>query len=340
MDARELAELGPVLREEMRRALLVEDGEPEEFYGYMQYALGWTDERLSPSADAGGKMLRPRLCLLACEAAGGDARAAVPAAAAVELLHNFTLVHDDIQDNSPQRRHRPSVWKLVGVPRAIGVGDGIFAASHRALESLDGGGVEPGLVVHALREFDLTTLRVCEGQHMDLSFERRDSVPLEEYLAMITRKTGALMGLSCYLGALVADAPPEARELYRAFGERLGVAYQIRDDLRGVWQTESGTGKRAMEDVYSRKKSYPAVRAFELATGEDAARLRSIYSDGEVSESDALWTRELMDRLGIREEGLARVREYASSATEALEHTGTDASRLEEFGWSLLGLKS
>ncbi|MEJ7653458.1 MAG: polyprenyl synthetase family protein [Chloroflexia bacterium] len=203
----------------VRRALSPEDGKPEEFYAVMRYAMGWTDEQLRPIESGGGKLHRPRLCMLACLAAGGGS-SALPAAAALELFHNFTLVHDDIQDDSPQRRHRPSVWSLVGVPLAINTGT---ACSSRligcSLARRDGFG--PGARDSRARRVDRAAPRFAKG-NMDISFERRDSVSSDEYLAMIERKTGALMGLSCYLGALTAGAPRADLALYRAFGE--GVA--------------------------------------------------------------------------------------------------------------------
>lgn len=330
----------PAVVEAITCALSTQRGEPDEFYASMQYAMGWTDEQLRPVEGNGGKMLRPRLCLLSCHAAGGDVARAVPAAAAIELLHNFTLVHDDIQDNSPQRRHRPSVWSLVGVPLAINTGDGMFVISHMTLSALARSGLEPALVIHALEEFALAALKVCEGQHMDISFERRDTVTSGEYLAMIERKTGALMGLSCYLGALVAGVTPDALPLYRAFGEQLGAAFQIRDDLMGVWQDQTRTGKRELEDIYSRKKSHPAVRAFETATGPDATRLRSIYAASSVSDEDALWVRDLMGRLGLHAEGKARVRDHMTRALDALNASGAAGPAADELRALAAGLRA
>lgn len=314
------------VREEMRVGLSPEGGEPDQFYAAMRYAVGLADEELRPADTGGGKLLRPRLCLLACAAAGGDPSTAVLAAAALELLHNFTLVHDDIQDGSPTRRHRPSVWTLLGVPLAINTGDAMHATSHLVLGGLARDGLDAALVLRALEEFSLTARRLCEGQHMDISYESRPSVSSAEHLAMVDRKTGALMGLSCYLGALVAGAGRGALEGYRRFGELVGTGYQIRDDLAGVWHEEASTGKRLMEDVYSRKKSYPAVRAFETASGPDAERLRTIYADGAVSEEDAHWVRDLMTRLGLHEEGRARVRECVAAGLAALDSSGASGS--------------
>jgi geranylgeranyl diphosphate synthase type I len=327
------------VREEMHVVLSPDGGEPDQFYAAMRYAVGLADEALRPADAGGGKLLRPRLCLLACVAAGGEPAEAVPAAAALELLHNFTLVHDDIQDGSPTRRHRPSVWSLLGVPLAINTGDAMHATSHLVLGGLADEGLDAAVVLRALEEFSRTARRLCEGQHMDISYESRTSVSSGDYLAMIGRKTGALMGLSCYLGALVAGVEPDALEGYRRFGELIGIGYQVRDDLAGVWHEEASTGKRLMEDVYSRKKSYPAVRAFETATGPDAERLRAIYADGRVSTADAHWVRDLMTRLGLHEEGRERVRECVAAGIAALDSSGASgpaAGQLRAFADDLL----
>lgn len=313
----------------MLSALQPGDGDPSGFFRSMQYAMGWVDAE-GGAARTGGKRFRPRLCLLSCAAAGGDPAAAVPAAAAVELLHNFTLVHDDIQDGSPQRHHRPSVWNIWGVPLAINTGDGMMIASHLTMQRLLDAGLPPELTLRAVLEMDSTALRICEGQHRDISFERRTDVSSAEYLEMIGLKTGVLMGLSCLLGALAAGCAPASTELYRRFGESLGTAYQIRDDLDGVWGEETATGKRAMEDVYSRKKSYPAVRAFELAGGADADRLRSVYEQDELSIEDALWLRALMTGLGIESEGRERLRALRAEAQSALRAAGASGPAAEE----------
>ncbi len=316
----------PLMREEMHVALAPDGGQPHAFYGSMRYAVGLADEQLQPVEVGGGKLLRPRLVLLSCVAAGGDLAMAIPVAAAVELLHNFTLVHDDIQDNSPQRRHHPSLWNLIGMPLAINAGDAMYASAHLVLSSLARRGRDPELVLHALEEFDQTAITLCEGQHMDISFEMREVVSTDEYLAMIERKTGALMGLSCYLGALVAGAPSEALRAYRRFGLAAGMSYQVHDDLAGVWQEESRTGKREMEDIYGRKKSFPAMRLFETASREERDRQLAIYRGSVVDEQDALWVRDLMTRLGLHEEGRSRVERFAAEALVALSESGASGA--------------
>lgn len=340
MSSPELHDYLLMVQDEIRLSLSPGEASPQNFYNSMQYAMGWSDEQFRPVTLNSAKMLRPRLCLLTCLAVGGGMHLAVPAAAAVELLHNFTLVHDDIQDNSLQRRHRPSLWSLVGIPLAINSGDGMFAASHIPLYRLLGNGLSTTAVCNALVEFDRAALLICEGQHMDISFESRERVGSNEYLRMINRKTGVLMGLSCFLGALAAGTGSERMAHARKFGEDVGIAYQIRDDLRSVWQETSDTGKHAMEDIYSRKKSYPAVRAFELAEGDDLDRLTQIYSRERVREQDALWVRDLMSSLGIQDEGNARVESCVRSALENLSEAkacGSAAQELEQMARSFSG---
>ena len=182
---------------------------------------GWT-RRCDPAAAPAGKRIRPMLCLLACAAAGGDPRAALPAAAGLELLHNFSLIHDDIEDNSPLRRHRPTAWTLFGVPIACNAGDGMFSLAHLAFFRLAEQGVPPATVLAALRRFDEMCLALTEGQYLDMSFERRLSVTADDYFRMIAGKTGALLAAAPEIGALVAGAAPADVAAYRRYGAALG----------------------------------------------------------------------------------------------------------------------
>jgi geranylgeranyl diphosphate synthase type I len=233
----------------------------------ISHHFGWSDD----DAQARGKRIRPLLTLLSCAALGGEWQSALPAATAVELIHNFSLVHDDIQDNSTERRGRPTVWSLWGVPQAINTGDALLVmgriANHRLLDQ----GVAAATVLEVQRLLDLACLRLTEGQHLDLAFERREAVTAEEYLGMIEGKTAALVSAACGCGALVADATPRAVEACRQFGRHLGLAFQITDDLLGIWGEPSVTGKPAGDDLRSRKKTLPAV--YGLATSADFRRL-------------------------------------------------------------------
>ena len=185
-----------------------------------------------------GKRMRPLLGLLVYRALTGDHAAALPGAAAVELGHNFSLVHDDIEDSDAERRHRPTLWAIWGVPLAINAGDALFALSRLALyRALDAGTVSDRRMLELMRVYDETCLALCEGQFLDISFERRTDVTVDEYMEMIGRKTAALLAASLQAGAILADDTPETAEAFRNFGYHIGLAFQMADDVKGSFWT-------------------------------------------------------------------------------------------------------
>lgn len=312
----------PLIEAELRQALATPPSPLVPFYGMMRYHLGWVDEGFSPIEAEGGKRLRPLLCLLVCEAAGGDPEWALPAAAAVELVHNFSLIHDDIEDASPLRRHRPTVWKVWGVPQAINVGDGLFALAHLALRGLVERGVPPSRALAALEVFDRACLALTEGQYLDLSFEARLDVTVGEYLRMIRGKTAALLAASAHLGALVASDDPALLARYRDFGENLGLAFQIVDDILGIWGQESVTGKPVADDIRQKKKSLPIVYALGLkAKGQG---LREIYSKDVLTDEDVRRAMTILDGVGARRYAERLARHYHRRALAKLEATGLE----------------
>lgn len=304
------------IRQAMGRFL---DGKILRHYGFMRYHLGWEDARGNPVEGRTGKLLRPVLCLLSCEAVGGDVARALPAAASIEFLHNFTLVHDDIQDASPKRHGRDTVWSLWGQALAINVGDGLYALAHYAMLTLADAGVAPETTLRAAAELDEASLRLCEGQFYDLTFEDRDFVSCDEYLAMIEGKTAALMAASMAIGALAGGADDAGVAAFREAGRRLGVAFQIRDDVLGIWGDPADTGKVTGEDIWSRKKTYPVVYAMEHAPEEDRARLRALYGAPRFK-------REAFDEVSAI---LERSRARAASDEAALRHAEAAMSALE-----------
>jgi len=233
------------------------------FADMMRYQLEFVDEHGSPLTTSSSKRFRPLLCLLACQGAGADPARAMTVAAAIELLHNFSLIHDDIQDRDETRRHRPTVWKLWGEAQGINVGDGMFALASRA--SVDAS-EDPVIGLDVARRFQCTTLLLTEGQYLDMSFEQRTDVDAQEYLDMIARKTGALIEFSLWSGARVAGADDVALEAFGNFGLELGKAFQIYDDIQGVWGDTTTTGKEAAKDLSNRKKTLPVLLAAEHAT--------------------------------------------------------------------------
>lgn len=265
---------GPDL-ERTLRSFLETSGPTNSFYTMMQYQLGYADERLQPTSGLGGKRFRPLLCLFACETAGGNWADALSVAAAIELLHNFSLIHDDIEDRDPMRHHRPTVWKVWGEPQAINVGDGMFALSYHALLTAN---LDDGVSLDLFRHFDRTTRQLTEGQYLDMSFEDRAHIDVDEYLLMIGYKTAGPAGFSMYAGGCVAGARVDTCEALAEFGTEFGLAFQIRDDIMGVWGDPRRTGKEAHSDLRNRKKTLPILVARRCAGHADAQTLDRFLS--------------------------------------------------------------
>ncbi len=330
MNIREaMARYLPLIEEALQAALQTSHKTLAAHHGMMHYHLGWVDQRFQSKPAGGGKRLRPLLCLLACEAAGGDVQVALPAAAAIEILHNFSLVHDDIEDDSPTRRGRPAVWALWGVPQAINVGDALFALAHRTLGQLSEQDVPADRVLGATRAFHDTCVALTEGQYLDMSFEARLDVTVDEYMEMIRGKTAALMGLSTQLGALLAGAPAGRIGHFHRFGRMLGIAFQIEDDILGIWGDEALTGKSAASDILERKKTLPVVYALQSAVGE---RLRAIYQKRELTPEDTPSVLVLLEEVHARGYAKRLAEEALHQALEALAATGLGEAALAPLG--------
>lgn len=280
-----------------KAALQSEPSELSSFYGQMQYHLGWVDTNFAPTKSNPGKLLRPTLLLLAYEASGAwelahetagsydHIRRALPAAVAVEITHNFTLIHDDIEDGDAERRHRPTLWKLWGIPQAINTGDGMFALARLALWGVLDEGVAGNIAARLGSTLDQACLILAEGQYLDISFEKRQDISVAMYVDMISRKTAALMACAAEMGALLGTRDQETVDRLRGFGEAMGIAFQIRDDLLGVWATTAELGKTPAGDIYRRKKSLPILHALEHASRPDQQVLYEIYQqEGSFTE--------------------------------------------------------
>ena len=304
------------------------------YYGMMQYHMGWLDEMLQPARAPQGKRLRPVLCLLACEAAGGQIDHALPAAAAVELVHNFSLIHDDIEDGSPTRRHRSTVWKVWGMAHALNCGDGMFTKAFLTLGQLPERGVSLRQAHDAQQVLAGTCLTLTEGQYQDMTFETLMDVDLESYLCMIRKKSAALIACSARLGALLGGATLEITDAYSRFGENLGMAFQVVDDVLGIWGAEGKTGKSTSTDILARKKSLPIVYAL------DSSELRTIYAQEQIDERDVDRVAAILEKAGAREYAERMAREYSAQALHYLAQTGPDSAARQAIGelaQSLLG---
>jgi geranylgeranyl diphosphate synthase type I len=260
------------------------------------YHFGWWDADGAPTNADGGKALRPALVLLAAAAVGSAPESAVPAAVAVELVHNFSLLHDDVMDGDATRRHRPTVWRVFGINAAILGGDALLTLAFDVLAASGHPAVRDTMQALSAAVQDLVA-----GQAADVAFERRTDVTVAECVRMAAGKTGALLGQSCALGAAFGKGTAEQITHLRLFGERMGLAFQLRDDLLGIWGDPAVTGKPVYSDLESRKKSLPVVAALNSETPE-ATELAAIYHRAAaLSTTDLATAALLIERSGGRE---------------------------------------
>ena len=277
----------------------------------LRYHLGWADRTGTPSPTPAsqGKALRPTLCIFACDAFQGQPERAAPAAAALELIHNFSLVHDDIQDEGAERRHQPTVWALWGTAQALAAGDAMQSLGDLAVLN-DCGRIPAHTAIRVSGLLTNSCLEMIEGQCRDLQFEQRSAIATDEYLDMIALKTGALIRCSLEIGAAIAtDDADTIRDVAR-FGRSVGRLFQIRDDYLGIWGDEAVTGKSADSDIVQRKKSYPIVYAFQEAAGAARAELLRLYALETMDETDVCRVLEVLEDIGA-----ARQTDYLTELT-------------------------
>jgi geranylgeranyl diphosphate synthase type I len=332
----------PQIERELQRVVQAPHHSLGAYYGMMRYHLGWVDGNLQPVEADSGKRLRPMLCLLCCEAAGGDPEQALPAAAALELVHNFSLVHDDIQDASKTRRGRRTVWDIWGQAQGINVGDGLFVLARQALHRLGERNVPLQRQHAAIIALDEACLALCEGQYFDMIFEDHVDVDLDQYLWMIRHKTAALLAASAQLGAIIATFDETQIDDYHRFGENLGMAFQIQDDILGTWGDPSVTGKSAATDIRDRKKTLPVVYALRHRIDPEAVlALAELYAPGDpLDENEIRCALALLDRVGARAYAEEMAEAYYHQAIHDLERTRIEneaQTRLRALAASLLG---
>jgi geranylgeranyl diphosphate synthase, type I len=292
-----------------------------------EYHLGWTDASGKRVEAPGGKGIRPTLAVLGAEAAWADSETGVPGGVAVELVHNFSLIHDDIIDTDTERHHRPTVWSVYGVGPAIVAGDALQILAHQVL--LESSPVHGAAASSALAD---ATASMIEGQADDIAFEKRRDVSVKECTAMSAAKTGALLGCAASIGAVLAGAPQATVGALRDYGRHLGLAFQAVDDLLGIWGDPERTGKPRGTDLRQRKKSMPIVSAL-AAGGAEADELRSLIlgSESAVGPLEPLTLDEveratyLVEACGGREWTAVRAKSNLDAALGALERVRLSA---------------
>lgn len=301
----------PAIEEELTRGVRQTANERlTMMHEMLAYHMGWEGEGAGP--EARGKRIRPLLVLLACGAAGGDWQLALPAASAVELVHNFSLIHDDIEDNSPLRRGRATMWKLWGIPQAINAGDAMLALAHlEILRLVDSIPLESA--IQAAKILQETCLRLTQGQYLDLSYENRSNLTVDDYWPMVSGKTAALIATCTDLGALIGEASPERRHLFREFGRYLGLAFQAQDDLLGIWGDAELTGKSADSDLVTGKKSLPVL----YGLGQNGAFARR-WLRGAIAPDEAQSIALLLNEEGGRAYCEQKAAEFTTLALDSL----------------------
>ncbi|HET7814272.1 MAG TPA: polyprenyl synthetase family protein [Candidatus Baltobacteraceae bacterium] len=278
-----------------------------EVAGMLSYHFGYGN---GPARQ--GKRLRPRLLLTVARAEGGSEDAALDAAAAIEILHNYSLVHDDIEDGDELRHGRKTLWAVYGIPQALNAGDALCALSFLVLMRA-GNFHRDERVLQMVRSLHEAHATMCDGQSLDLAFERREHVALEEYHGMIAAKTAALFGAASELGALCAPCDAQAVREYRDVGYEYGLAFQIQDDYHGIWSTAAATGKVAANDIARRKWTFPVVWALAQPHSAARDRIASAYAAGQALDAAAVTSViEALEEVGAKEAARAAIAEHLS----------------------------
>jgi geranylgeranyl diphosphate synthase type I len=261
-------------------------------YDMLRYHMGWIDEKGNSGDFGKGKFLRATLCILAYistlkEGEEEKGSTVMPLAGSIELIHNFSLIHDDIQDNDIQRRHKPTLWYIWGKPQAINAGTTMKILANLAITRLENYGISCEKQLKVFRIINESCLKMLEGQYLDIEFEDKSEVSIDEYITMIERKTASLIEGAILIGAAL-NLEKDGLERLRKFGNLLGIAFQIRDDILGIWGSQDKTGKPHASDILKKKKSFPIVYTLNNAPEKMKKNLLKIYESKRINENQML----------------------------------------------------
>jgi geranylgeranyl diphosphate synthase type I len=310
----DIADLIADTEAEILRLVGGHEGSTRPLYEMVRYHLG-----LDGGAQDAGKRVRPLLGLLTYASLTGDHRPALPGAAAVELGHNFSLVHDDIEDGDVERRHRATLWKIYGIAHAINAGDLLSVLSRLAIYRLTELGFSDAKVLSLMRLYDDTCLVLSEGQFLDIwASEHAEAMSVELYLEMVGKKTASLIAASVQAGAMLATDDESIVQGFRTFGWALGIAFQVNDDVLGIWGAEQATGKEP-SDLAKHKKTLPVIYALQEAGPADRERLLELYGAPELTPEGQAEARTILERAGAREYARAQAQRYRDEAVAALD---------------------
>lgn len=304
----------PLIRKELSEFIPKKDF---KLYRMIRYHMGFEDKDGEPRNEGFGKLIRPSLCLFICEATGGDWKKALPAACALELVHNFSLVHDDIQDQDEERRHHPTVWQIWGVPQGINAGNALNTLSSLMLSRLSGE-ISDRQMLTINKILTQSILEMIEGQCMDIDFEKRLDITVPQYMEMIEKKTAALIGASFEMGAVLGNSASRDVRHLRKMGELLGLTFQIRDDWLGIWGRGDKTGKPNSSDILQKKKTLPIIHSLQNSkrTREEVIK---IYDKETLAKEDLVKLRGLLASCGARSFAQEMAKDMADRALGELE---------------------
>ena len=287
-------------------------------YDMLRYSMGWVDDNGKPSSSTRGKALRPTLCLYICEAVGGNWERAIPAAVALELIHNFSLIHDDIQDQDHIRHHRPTLWSIMGTPKALIAGNMMRVLADITAMKLVSTGTPNNIIFEVINSLTKSYLEMIEGQYLDLEFESKPKISISDYLKMISLKTGALIKTSITIGATIGTTKKNQIKEFNDFGKNLGFAFQIRDDYLGIWGKSSETGKPVGADILRKKNSFPIIHSKTKSSGSNSKQIEKIFSKDNLTDNDLSDILQIMDELQTREYTLKTTDHYCDLALNNL----------------------
>ena len=324
--------LSAIESELKRQVARLDETHTADYHEMLTYHMGWTGE--GAGRKARGKRIRPFLLLLSVSASGGDWEKALPAAAAVELIHNFSLLHDDIQDKSETRRGRPTVWTRWGIAQAINAGDGLFISANLSMTGLKGS-YPAEVILKVARILQENCLNLTRGQHLDIAYEKRPEIAIGDYWQMIAWKTAALLSAAAEMGSLLGGADEKLSFTYREFGHYLGLAFQVQDDILGIWGDEAQTGKSTASDLLEKKKSLPVL--YGLAKN---GKFAEMWREGTFKEEDIPEMGKLLEIDGTRlvvQEQADRMTDLALNALRTANPLGKAGDALFELAEGLLG---
>jgi geranylgeranyl diphosphate synthase type I len=309
-------EILPEFEEEIRSTIMndVPDSYPE-LREMINYHFGFNNK--NDANQSQGKRIRPLIVLLSCMSCGGEWRKALPAAVSIELIHNFSLIHDDIEDVSELRRGRETLWKVYGIAQAINTGDAIFSLAQLNMLKL-GNKINKSVGFDALQKLNETCLILTGGQNLDISFENRELVSEDEYFVMIGGKTASLLAASSELGAIITQSSNSNRLALRSFGEALGLAFQAWDDWLGIWGNEQELGKSTSSDLVTKKKTLPI-----LYTMNKSDEFVAIFNRENISLNDVHQLIKLLEKIGAKEYTEKIANYYSELALKSLNSINT-----------------